>query len=279
MTEPYFDDSDEEMEYLIRYERRKRIRYERQRRMRRRRIIKRCLYLGIFAIVVAIGIATVVSGSKQKADDIMLTVQSVDITQLADAFKMANAAKKEDTGEKTEESEGEEETLAYYFATTPDTASIYSEEVISANAILVDENTDTVVASKGANERIYPASMTKVLTVLVAAEQITEEDLDDTFTMTLEITDYAYVNDCSSVGFLDEEKIPVRDLFYGTVLPSGGDAAVGLATYVAGSHEAFVGMMNEKLEELGIAESTHLPTVSVSMTKTITPRSMIWPLL
>ena len=94
MTEPYFDDSDEEMEYLIRYERRKRIRYERQRRMRRRRIIKRCLYLGIFAIVVAIGIATVVSGSKQKADDIMLTVQSVDIMQLADAFKMANAAKK-----------------------------------------------------------------------------------------------------------------------------------------------------------------------------------------
>lgn len=257
MTEPYFDDSDEEMEYLIRYERRKRIRYERQRRMRRRRIIKRCLYLGIFAIVVAIGIATVVSGRKQKADDILLTVQSVDMTQLADVFKLADAAKIEDTGEKTEESEGEEETLAYHFATTPDTASIYSEEVISANAILVDENTDTVVASKGANERIYPASMTKVLTVLVAAEQITEEDLDDTFTMTLEITDYAYVNDCSSVGFLDEEKIPVRDLFYGTVLPSGGDAAVGLATYVAGSHEAFVDMMNEKLEKLGIADSTH----------------------
>ena len=99
--------------------------------------------------------------------------------------------------------------------------------------------------------------MTKVLTVLVAAEQITEKQLDDTFTMTLEITDYAYVNDCSSVGFLDGEKVTVRDLFYGTVLPSGGDAAVGLATYIAGSQEAFVDLMNEKLDELGLSDSAH----------------------
>ena len=133
----------------------------------------------------------------------------------------------------------------------------FSEEVISTNAILVDESTDTIIASKGADERICPASMTKVLTVLVAAEQITEDDLDDTFTMTLEITDYAYVNDCSSVGFMDGEKVTVRDLFYGTILPSGGDAALGLATYIAGSQEAFVEMMNARLEELGIGESAH----------------------
>ena len=260
MTEPYIDDSDEEMEYLIRYERRKRIRYERQRRMRRRRIIKRCLYLGIFAVVVAVGVTAVVSGRKQRADDILTTVQKVEnvtMTELVDALKRADAARKEDTDAKTDESEPEEETPVYSFVSTPDTVSIYSEEVISSNAILVDAGKDTIVASKGANERIYPASMTKVLTALVAAEQIAEEDLDDTFTMTLEITDYAYVNDCSSVGFLDEEKIPVRDLFYGTILHSGGDAAVGLATYAAGSHEAFVDLMNEKLETLGIADSTH----------------------
>ena len=46
----------------------------------------------------------------------------------------------------------------------------------------------------------------------------------------------------------------VRDLFYGTVLPSGGDAALGLAIYTAGSQEAFVEMMNAKLEEAGIAK-------------------------
>ena len=150
-----------------------------------------------------------------------------------------------------------ENTPIYNFESTSDTATIYSEEVISTNAVLINESTDTIVASKGAKQRISPASMTKVLTVLVAAEHIAEEDLDDTFTMTLEITDYAYVNDCSSVGFLEGEKVTVRDLFYGTTLHSGGDAAVGLATYVAGSHEAFVDMMNEKLKALGLADSAH----------------------
>lgn len=155
------------------------------------------------------------------------------------------------------EAESEEEVTVYRFAETEDTVFIDSADVISTHAILVDESTDTMIAAKGAKERILPASMTKVLTILVAAEQISEEKLDDTFTMTLEITDYAYVNDCSSVGFLDGEKVTVRDLFYGTALHSGGDAALGLAVYVAGSQEAFVEMMNGKLEELGIAGSTH----------------------
>ena len=150
-----------------------------------------------------------------------------------------------------------EEGPKYEFVETADTIDITTEKVISGNAILVDATNNTIIAGRGAKERISPASMTKVLTVLVAAEHITEEQLDDTFTMTLEITDYSYVNDCSCVGFLKDEVIPVRDLFYGTILPSGADAAVGLATYVAGSHEAFVELMNEKLEELGLSESAH----------------------
>lgn len=143
------------------------------------------------------------------------------------------------------------------FAETDDTAYIYAEEVMSTNAILIREDTNEIMAQKGAYERISPASMTKVLTVLVAAEYISPDELDNTFTMTIDITDYAYKNDCSSVGFLENEVVTVRDLFYGTVLPSGGDAAVGLATYVAGSHEAFVDLMNAKLEELGLGESAH----------------------
>ena len=53
------------------------------------------------------------------------------------------------------------------------------------------------------------------------------------------------------------ERVTVRDLFYGTILPSGADAAVGLACYVSGSHEAFVELMNQKLNELGLSGSTH----------------------
>lgn len=143
---------------------------------------------------------------------------------------------------------------AYQFKTDAATG-LNSPEVTSTYALMVDLSKKEVVAQKNAYERINPASMTKILTLLVASEHVT--NLDDTFTMTLDITDYAYVNDCSSVGFLDGEVVTVKDLLYGTILPSGGDAAVGLATYVAGSQEAFVDMMNQKIEELGLADSAH----------------------
>ena len=145
----------------------------------------------------------------------------------------------------------------YSFSETSDTVKISSNEVISTNAILVNASADTITAQKGAKTRISPASMTKVLTVLVAAEAIEEKQLEDKMTITLEMTDYAYKNDCSAVGFNDGEIVTLRDLFYGTILPSGGDAALGLAIYVSGSHEAFVEKMNEKLEKLGLAETSH----------------------
>ena len=138
----------------------------------------------------------------------------------------------------------------------PDTIQL-GEDFPSRCAVLVDLDTRTVLAEKNADTVISPASMTKVLTVLVAAEHITEAELDDTFTMTIDITDYCYVNGCSVVGLMVGETVSVRELFYGTILPSGADAALGLATYVAGSQEAFVALMNEKLEELGIADTAH----------------------
>lgn len=247
--EPFFDNIDEEREYLARRaRRRKRMLREKKRRQRRRLIVKSLLSLGI--ICAAIGIFVGAFGEKAKADHTEPQAQN---EEAADQTMETEPVVQTIEAEAVEE----EEPVVYNFESTSDTSGIYSEEVISSHAILVDESTDTIIASKGAKERISPASMTKVLTVLVAAEQITEEQLDDTFTMTLEITDYSYVNDCSNVGFLDGEQVKVRDLFYGTVLPSGGDAAVGLATYVAGSHEAFVDLMNEKLEELGLADSAH----------------------
>lgn len=128
-------------------------------------------------------------------------------------------------------------------------------DAVSENVVFIDVEAGRILAQKDAKVRISPASMTKILTVLVAAEHIT--DADDTFEITREITDYSYSNGCTSAGFEVGECVTVNDLFYGTILPSGGEAAVGLATYVAGSHEAFVELMNEKLEELGLSETSH----------------------
>ena len=142
------------------------------------------------------------------------------------------------------------------YMTTAGTVSL-GAELPSTYAVLIDLDSREILAEKGANTVIYPASMTKILTVLVAAEAIEEADLDQTFSMTREITDYCYVNGCSVVGLMVDETVTVRELFYGTILPSGADAAVGLATYVAGSQEAFVTMMNDKLEELGLSDTAH----------------------
>ena len=128
-------------------------------------------------------------------------------------------------------------------------------DVVSENIIFIDVESGHILGQKDAHMRISPASMTKILTVLVAAEHIT--DADDTFEITIDITDYSFVHKCSNAGFEVGERVSVRDLFYGTILPSGADAAVGLAKYVSGSQEAFVKLMNEKLDELGLSETSH----------------------
>ncbi len=261
MRESYSEDWDDR-EYRIRYERRQRMRRERQRRMRKKRMIRRLLCLGVLAVIIIL-ISVIVKSCGKEKDESLPQEQETAVVEPLDRAKLEKIIEEQTQKEQTEKEqtglteEAEEETPVYSFAETEDTVSITSEEVISTHAILVDESADTIIAAKGARERMIPASMTKVLTILVAAEHIPEEELDDTFTMTLEITDYAYVNDCSSVGFLDGEKVTIRDMFYGTAMHSGGDAALGLAIYVAGSQEAFVDLMNQKLEELGIADSTH----------------------
>jgi D-alanyl-D-alanine carboxypeptidase (penicillin-binding protein 5/6) len=129
----------------------------------------------------------------------------------------------------------------------------------SANGILIDLNTNKVVAHKGGNARIYPASMTKIMTLIVAYEN--SPDLNATFTMTQEICDAAYIAGASVAGFMPGEKIPVIDLLYGTALPSGADATSGLAEMIAGSEEAFSKLMNDKVKQLGL-ENTHFVTAS-----------------
>lgn len=135
------------------------------------------------------------------------------------------------------------------------TSAVAEEDVQSQYALLLNATTGEAIVSKNGRDRINPASMTKVMTVLVAAEHVT--DLDDKVTVLREDTDYAYKNDLSIAGFEADEEVTVRDLLYGAILPSGGECCAALERYVAGSDEAFVEMMNQKAAELGIADTTH----------------------
>lgn len=251
------------------------MREEKERQRRRRKQIKRLAPLAAGAVLVFVilfaGVKTVsgISAKKQKNTE---KIENTQNTEATGDWKYID--RMEGTGEEGElaaiggvavgtineeengNSAGSTPRKEYSARETEATRQL-GEEIVSSNAILINVGSGEILAQKGAKTKINPASMTKILTVLVAAEHIDREALDDTFTMTLEITDYGYVHDCSSVGFLKDETVTVRDLFYGTILPSGADAAVGLATYVAGSQEAFVEMMNEKLKELGLSDTAH----------------------
>ena len=136
-----------------------------------------------------------------------------------------------------------------YAAETDDTRTL-DLEVYSSGAILIDAETNTVICEKDPDAKIYPASMTKILTALVACEQI--DDLDDTFRMTQAIIDPIYLADLTMAGFVDGEDVPLRELIYGAILPSGAEATEALAIYITGSEEAFAELMNEKAQELGL---------------------------
>ena len=132
-------------------------------------------------------------------------------------------------------------------------------ELYSENALLIDLESNTVLVQKNADARIYPASMTKVMTVLVAAEHI--ENWDETFTMTQSIIDPLFLADASMAGFVHGEEVSMTELLYGAVLPSGAEATEALAIVTAGSKEAFAALMNEKTQELGL-QNTHFVDAS-----------------
>ncbi len=132
-------------------------------------------------------------------------------------------------------------------------------ELYSEYALLIDLESNTVLAQKNADQRIFPASMTKVMTVLTAAEHI--ENWDETFTMTQSIIDPLFLADASMAGFVHGEDVSMMDLLYGAVLPSGAEATEALAITVAGSEEAFADLMNEKAQELGL-QDTHFVDAS-----------------
>lgn len=135
------------------------------------------------------------------------------------------------------------------------TAMTLKPEVNANFAILVDADAGFVVAEKNGSAKMYPASMTKVMTLLVACEHIT--DLNEKLEITQDIVDYVKKEGASNCGFKAGEQVTMLDLLYGLILPSGADAALALVRRIAGSEEQFVTLMNQKAQQLGISATTH----------------------
>lgn len=134
------------------------------------------------------------------------------------------------------------------------TVSTDIEDLYSRNAVLVRLADQRVLFEKNSDEEIYPASLTKIMTVVIAIENLT--DLNQSIRLSKEMFETLYAENASLAGFLPGETVPAIDLLYGALLPSGAECCIGLAEDICGSEAGYVELMNEKAKALGM-EDTH----------------------
>ena len=122
--------------------------------------------------------------------------------------------------------------------------------------ILMDYNSDEILFENDPDAQIYPASMTKIMTSIIAFDLLKNNkiSLDDMFVVSenaWRLSQSGY----SSMFIMINDQVSVEDLLKGIIVASGNDACVALAEGIAGSEENFAEMMNEKAEEIGMVSS------------------------
>lgn len=128
------------------------------------------------------------------------------------------------------------------------------ENLYSPYAILVDLDSGKIIGKHNEEEKIYPASLTKIMTAILAIENT--DNLDETITMPTDFFRQLYKENASMAGFEPGETVRLKDLIYGMLLPSGAECCIAYADRIAGTEKAFVKLMNQKARSLGM-ENTH----------------------
>lgn len=121
-------------------------------------------------------------------------------------------------------------------------------EIVGPTAVLIDFTSGQVLYDKNMNQKMYPASTTKILTAILAIEN---GKLDDIVTASDNVTKV----DGNSIFLSPGEKMTLRDLLYALLLESANDAAIAIAEHIGGSVENFARMMNQKAKEIGTKNS------------------------
>ncbi len=122
-------------------------------------------------------------------------------------------------------------------------------------AILIDANSGKILFEKHATSVMYPASITKIMTAILAIENSNMADI-----VTIDNTMAELVNeldDAKLCGFQKNESIYMEDLIYGMMMLSGADAAIAIAVHVGGTYDNFIQMMNDKAAELGMTKTVY----------------------
>ncbi len=161
-----------------------------------------------------------------------------------DTSQSADDTGDEATGDDTDEASDEPVNTDVYGTLDPEDFDLNA-------AMLIDGHTGTILYSQDADERIYPASTTKILTALVVLDRL---DFGDTIVVPDQAVS-GFTSASSLMHLKTGETISVKDVFYGMMLESGNDAAYALAYEISGGIEEFAVLMNEKAQELGMTDS------------------------
>ena len=129
-------------------------------------------------------------------------------------------------------------------------------ELKAGSAVLMEKETGSILFEQNAHAKLEPASVTKVMTMLLVMEAIDEGRLD--WDQELTVSAHAVSMGGSQIWLKENERMSVRDMLKAVAVVSANDCAVALAEAVAGSEDAFVARMNERAGELGMEDTNFL---------------------
>jgi D-alanyl-D-alanine carboxypeptidase (penicillin-binding protein 5/6) len=129
--------------------------------------------------------------------------------------------------------------------------------VAAKSWVLLDANSDQIIASQDADLRVEPASLVKLMTAYVAFEAIRDKKIDINQTVNVSVNAWK-IDPSSSKMFIEPNKpVTINNLLYGLITVSGNDAAVAIAEAVAGTQDAFVVLMNREAERMGLKSTRY----------------------
>ena len=129
------------------------------------------------------------------------------------------------------------------------------------SAILIERDTGEILYEKNSKEQLPPASMTKIMTMLLIMEALDKGKLS--MDEKVRASEYAASMGGSQIFLEPGEEMTVKEMLQGIAIGSGNDAAVAMAERIAGSEEAFVEMMNKKVKELGLKDTVFKNTTGL----------------
>lgn len=203
----------------------------------------------VMIIILAVSCALmVVTGRKSIKANESVTVR------IPEGYSMEETTPEEDT---TAEEEVPVEVPEIKPSMIPAISSDYQvinlKDATFSTAVLMDADSNELIAGLKYDKKIYPASLTKLMTLLVAVENI--DDMNAKYKFTDKDIDPLIDENASRAGYVAGDEATMEDLLYAAILPSGADGTLGLANAIAGSEKDFVKLMNDKAAELGLTDT------------------------